>query len=79
MCAIAGDCEQADLGLSAEDKELILRNVNCIFHVAATVKFNEPLKKAMDINVRSVIDLLKMAHQMDQLKVMDEEYLHLSY
>ncbi|KAK5638967.1 hypothetical protein RI129_013262 [Pyrocoelia pectoralis] len=65
---VNGDCLKPDLGLSNEDKEMLLKNVNCVFHCAATVKFDEKIRTAAYINVRATRDLLKMAKQMINLK-----------
>lgn len=68
ICIVTGDLEEPDLGLNESEKKLIMSEVNCVFHVAATVKFDEKLRKASYINVRSVRDLIKMAKNMKQLK-----------
>lgn len=44
MIAIEGDLLEDELGLSEQDKQLLAENVNIIFHSAATVRFDEPLK-----------------------------------
>lgn len=48
---------------------MIKKNVNVIFHVAATVKFDTPIKKAVHMNIRSTSDLLDLAHEIKELKV----------
>ncbi|RZC36696.1 fatty acyl-CoA reductase -like, partial [Asbolus verrucosus] len=65
---INGDCSLPDLGLSDEDKETLVAEVNCILHCAATVRFDEKLRNATHINVRAVIDLIRIAKQMKNLK-----------
>lgn len=65
---MAGDCAQPNLGLSETDLNTIRNDVNVIFHCAATVRFDQKLKSATNINVRSVRDLLIIAKQMKQLK-----------
>ena len=55
-----GDVSLSDLGLSREDRNLLSEKVNIVFHVAATVKFNEPLHVAVNVNTNGtdrVIDL----------------------
>lgn len=42
--------------------------MNIVFHAAATVRFDEKLKKAAAINVRATRDLSLIAQQMKQLK-----------
>lgn len=39
-----------------------------IFHVAATVRFDEKLKMAVAINIRAPQDVLRLARQMTRLK-----------
>lgn len=67
--AVAGDCVQSDLGLNEADKKRILAEVNCVFHCAATVRFDEKIRIAVNINVRATRDLLTMAREMKQLTV----------
>nr|AXY94560.1 fatty acyl-CoA reductase 4 [synthetic construct] len=47
---VKGDVNLPDLGLSREDRNLLLENVNIVFHVAATVRFDEPLHVAVNVN-----------------------------
>ncbi|XP_017755704.1 PREDICTED: putative fatty acyl-CoA reductase CG5065 [Eufriesea mexicana] len=59
---IKGDVAQPNLGLSPEDRNLITQKVNIVFHSAATVRFNEPLKVAVNLNTKGtnrMIDLCK--------------------
>ncbi|XP_077559529.1 putative fatty acyl-CoA reductase CG5065 isoform X2 [Haemaphysalis longicornis] len=60
--AVAGDLTQLDLGLTSTDQATLFKRVSVVFHSAATVKFDEPLKRAVDLNVlgtRRVVDLCK--------------------
>nr|AXY94562.1 fatty acyl-CoA reductase 2 [synthetic construct] len=55
-----GDLSLPDLGLSREDRNLLLEKVNIVFHAAATVMFNEPLQVTINVNTKGtarVIDL----------------------
>ncbi|XP_031331140.1 fatty acyl-CoA reductase wat-like [Photinus pyralis] len=65
---IPGDCVQPDLGLNLEDKAMLMEKVNCIFHFAATVRFDQKIRTAAYINVRATRDLLRMANRMFNLK-----------
>ena len=40
------------MALSEEDRSLVTRDTNVVFHVAATVRFDEKLSKSIAINVR---------------------------
>lgn len=42
--AINGDMFQPDLGISKSDKELLEREIHIVFHSAATIRFDEPLR-----------------------------------
>ena len=44
LVAIQGDLAEPELGISGQDKEILIKNVNIVFHSAATVRFDEPLK-----------------------------------
>jgi fatty acyl-CoA reductase len=41
---IEGDMLEPNLGISDKDRKLLIENVNIVFHSAATVRFDEPLK-----------------------------------
>jgi fatty acyl-CoA reductase len=66
---IPGDCGLPNLGIGDSDRELLCQEVNIVFHVAATVRFDEKLKTAVHINVRSTKHLLDLARLMPHLKV----------
>lgn len=57
------------MGLSTTDRKWLIENVNFVFHCAATVKFNEPLELATEINVQGTANVLALAAQMKNLKV----------
>lgn len=42
--AISGDMLQPELGISQSDKDLLEREVHIVFHSAATIRFDEPLR-----------------------------------
>jgi len=44
VVALAGDILEPELGLSDSDIEQLSSEVSLVFHSAATVKFDEPLK-----------------------------------
>jgi alcohol-forming fatty acyl-CoA reductase len=60
--AIEGDLSEPGLGMSPNDEKKLTNQVNIIFHSAATVRFDEPLKVAVQMNIigtKEVIDLAK--------------------
>jgi fatty acyl-CoA reductase len=71
---ITGDCEQQGLGLSKEDRAVLVREVNIIFHSAATVRFDAKLWKAVAINILGTKDMLDLAREMLHLKVIHHIY-----
>ena len=69
---IAGDVTLPELGLSAADMQLLLDNVSIVFNSAATVKFDEELKAAVEMNVKGPRQLLEICRRMKHLEVCDE-------
>ncbi|XP_015180790.1 PREDICTED: fatty acyl-CoA reductase 1-like isoform X2 [Polistes dominula] len=74
IVAIEGDCSMPNLGISMIDRATLIREVSIIYHVAATVRFNEKLKTAITINVRSLKDLISLSKEMPKLK----SFVHVS-
>lgn len=69
-----------NLGLSDKDRKLICDNVTLIYHFAATTRFNEKLKSAMDLNVRGTSELLTIARDCKHLQLfchISTAYCHL--
>lgn len=44
LVAVVGDITIPDFGMSLEDRQTLIDNVNIVFHSAASVKFDDPLK-----------------------------------
>jgi len=70
ISALNGDCSQIDLGLSTDDRTMLIKEVNVIFHSAATVRFDERLDIAIGINVIGAREIVKLAHKMENLEVL---------
>lgn len=64
---IRGDITQPRLGVSDDDMLLMADKVSLVFHSAATVKFQEPMKMAIEHNVISVKNLLDLAERFNRL------------
>ena len=64
-------------GVSPSDLELLIENVSIVFNSAATVKFDEELQVAVEMNVNGPKRLLEICRQMKQLKV--AKNVHLLY
>ncbi|XP_050300282.1 fatty acyl-CoA reductase wat-like [Anthonomus grandis grandis] len=63
-----GDLSQPILGLSKENQQTIIDEVDVIFHCAATVRFDEHLKKATTINIKGTKELIDLAKKITKLK-----------
>ncbi|KAJ8707608.1 hypothetical protein PYW07_011285 [Mythimna separata] len=73
LFAISGDVSKPHLGMDAEAISQ-LREVSIVFHSAATLKFDEPLRVAVDQNVRSVQRLLEICDKLPNM----EAFIHVS-
>ncbi|XP_063698241.1 fatty acyl-CoA reductase wat-like [Culicoides brevitarsis] len=74
VIGIVGDCGVLDLGLNSNDINTIKEKVNVIIHAAATVRFDETLKKALFMNVKATKTLLDIAKEMRNL----DAFIHVS-
>ncbi|XP_043475978.1 fatty acyl-CoA reductase wat-like [Leptopilina heterotoma] len=68
IVAMSGDIEKPNFNLSETDLELLKKEVSIVFHVAATTRFNEPLKTALKINVDSVKTMINICEECKNLK-----------
>lgn len=66
---IAGDMSLPSLGVSASDTKILSDNVSIVFHSAATVKFDEALKSAVEMNLKGTMRLIELCRKMDRLDV----------
>jgi fatty acyl-CoA reductase len=69
IIAVKGDCTQPGLGLSPDDRQRIVEHVNIVFHMAATVRFNEILSVAIVTNVMATRDLMLLCQECTNIKV----------
>jgi fatty acyl-CoA reductase len=69
VVAIAGDVSVTNLGLSDADRQLLADRVSIVFHAAATIRFDAPLRQAVLINVRGTKYVLDLAKEMKNLEV----------
>ncbi|XP_068632623.1 putative fatty acyl-CoA reductase CG5065 [Battus philenor] len=65
---VKGDVGLLNLGLSDEDREMLIEEVSYVFHFAANIKFNEPLKHAMHINVEGTRRVLHLSRLIKNIK-----------
>lgn len=73
MKVIPGDLTEPLLGIPEKYFGLI-KNVTIFIHSAATVRFDEPLKKAIQINVGGTFEALKVAQKMNHI----DQFVHIS-
>lgn len=66
---ISGDLSLDGLNLSQTDEEKLINDVNIIFHCAGNVRFDEPLKVAMNNNVMGTWRVLQLAEKVKNLEV----------
>ena len=66
---MTGDCAKIGLGLSATDRQIVEETVSIVFHVAATVRVDDPLKSAVLKNTRGTREIMVNARNMKNLKV----------
>ncbi|XP_058799064.1 putative fatty acyl-CoA reductase CG5065 [Phymastichus coffea] len=66
LVAVAGDTTSDGLGISPPDIEL-LKNVSVLINMAANVRFDLPLKTAVNMNTRGTANVLAFAKQLKKL------------
>lgn len=64
---VQGDVTYESLGLSRDDLTNICQNVSIIFHSAACIRFNEPLKSACKIHIEGTKEVLNVAKKINQM------------
>jgi thioester reductase-like protein len=69
IIAVEGDCTQPGLGLSPDDRKRVVEHVNVVFHMAATVRFNETLSVAVVTNVMGTRDMMLLCQDCTKIKV----------
>ncbi|KAJ8687687.1 hypothetical protein QAD02_023481, partial [Eretmocerus hayati] len=80
VTVINGDVSQLGLGISAEDRKLLTERVSIVYHGAATVRFDELLKRAVLLNTRGTKQMLDLAKEMKKLELfahISTAYCHL--
>jgi len=66
---IAGDVSEPNLAINESDRRLLADTVQIVFHAAATIRFDEALKKAVLLNTRGTKMVLELAREMKNLLV----------
>uniref|UniRef100_A0A2H1VMP7 Fatty acyl-CoA reductase n=1 Tax=Spodoptera frugiperda TaxID=7108 RepID=A0A2H1VMP7_SPOFR len=69
LVPISGDIRLPKLGLKPEDEQTLVDNVSVVYHGAATVKFDEPLSVAMNINFEGTKKLLELSQRIKNIEM----------
>ncbi|KAJ8916667.1 hypothetical protein NQ315_000312, partial [Exocentrus adspersus] len=67
---VVGDVTELDLGMSAEDRAVLVEDVNFVYHIAASVRFDDSLHDAIIMNTRGTREVVLLAKQMKRLEVL---------
>lgn len=68
VSAIAGDVSLPGLGISSSDRQKLADEVNIVLHAAATIRFDEHIRTAININVLGTREIIKLAKEMANIK-----------
>lgn len=70
LLPVQGDVSEEGLGLSDADRTTLIDNVNVVFHSAATLDFQEPLRPTVCTNLLGTRRVMELCTQMKHLKSM---------
>ncbi|MCP4204801.1 MAG: NAD-dependent epimerase/dehydratase family protein [bacterium] len=59
---VAGDVEQPDLGIAAEELDALRTTLTHVIHCAASVAFDDPYEKSFRANVTGTLNALEFSH-----------------
>lgn len=65
---VAGDISKPNIGLNHSDLQMLKENVNIVFHSAATVRFDQGIKEAVNLNTLGSKRLWDLCVDMHNLK-----------
>ncbi|GLG96577.1 Fatty acyl-CoA reductase [Gryllus bimaculatus] len=68
ISVIPGDLSKPFLSISPKDQEILIETTSVVFHVAATLRFNEPLKEAVTVNTTATKHLVEFCSRMSNIK-----------
>lgn len=63
------DLQHPGVGLAEESIDYIVKNTQIVFHAASDVRFDQALKKAIEVNVRGTRDLLRICEKIINLEL----------
>ncbi|RWS14634.1 putative fatty acyl-CoA reductase CG5065-like protein, partial [Dinothrombium tinctorium] len=67
---ISGDIIYRGLGINPSDLAVLRDEVSIVFHIAATIRFDEPLKRAVNLNVGGTKHVLELCHQLKHIQAL---------
>lgn len=67
---VKGDVLEPNLGLSANDINTLATRVELVFHCAANVRFDQPLRPMVNMNVVGTLKMLQLAEKMNNLQAL---------
>ncbi|KAJ3639231.1 hypothetical protein Zmor_003911 [Zophobas morio] len=71
---VVGDVRELDLGLDLQERQMLIDQVNVVFHGAASVRFDDSLTDAVIMNTRGTREVAKLVLEMKNLDV----FVHIS-
>jgi len=74
VVAVLGDVQEDELGIDEERRTFLADNIDIVFHSAATVKFEEPMRYAVEMNVLAVQRMIRLCKTFKHL----EAFVHVS-
>jgi len=66
---VVGDITKENVGLSFEDKQMIIDEVSVVFHMAASVRMDLDMKAAIEQNTLSTQRILTLCKEITNLLV----------
>lgn len=69
LICIPGEINEPNIGLTEKDSITLQDRIDIVFHVAATVRFNEPLRDAANLNTFGTQRVMELCTKMKNLKV----------
>lgn len=70
LIAVAGDVGEEDLGLSPEDRAMLIDRAQVVFHSAATLDFEANLKTTTNINLLGTRRIVQLCQEIKDLKAL---------
>lgn len=70
LVPIHGDVGEEDLGISTDDRNLLIDNINVVIHSAATLDFQQSLKPTVNINLLGTRRVMELCMQAKNLEAM---------